>query len=75
VPGLFQTEDYARTVIRADKPDVDDAEIERRVHVRIARQALLTRVTHRPVFDVVLNEAICIARSVVRRPRAASSRG
>jgi transcriptional regulator with XRE-family HTH domain len=58
VPGLFQTEDYARTVIRADKPDVDDAEIERRVHVRIARQALLTRVTDRPVFDVVLNEAI-----------------
>ncbi|HEV7828495.1 MAG TPA: helix-turn-helix transcriptional regulator [Pseudonocardiaceae bacterium] len=58
VPGLFQTENYARTVIRADNPDVDDAEIERRVHVRLARQALLTRVTHRPVFDVVLNEAI-----------------
>jgi hypothetical protein len=58
VPGLFQTENYARAVIRADNPDVDDAEIERRVHVRLARQALLTRVTHRPVFDVVLNEAI-----------------
>jgi transcriptional regulator with XRE-family HTH domain len=58
VPGLFQTEDYARTVIRADKPNVDDAEIERRVDVRIARQALLTRVTHPPAFDVVLNEAI-----------------
>ena len=58
VPGLFQTQDYARSVIRADKPDVDDAEIERRVHVRLARQTLLTRVTHRPVFDVILNEAI-----------------
>ncbi|MGH3771098.1 MAG: helix-turn-helix domain-containing protein [Pseudonocardiaceae bacterium] len=58
VPGLLQTEDYARTVIRADKPGVDDAEIERRVHVRIARQALLTRVTDPPVLDVVLNEAI-----------------
>jgi transcriptional regulator with XRE-family HTH domain len=58
VPGLFQTEDYARTVIRADKLDVDDAEIERRVHVRIARQALLTRATDPPVFEVVLNEAI-----------------
>jgi transcriptional regulator with XRE-family HTH domain len=58
VPGLFQTEDYARAVIRADNPDVVDAEIERRVHVRLARQALLTRVTHCPVFDVVLNEAI-----------------
>jgi transcriptional regulator with XRE-family HTH domain len=58
VPGLFQTEDYARAVIRADNPGVDDAEIERRVHVRIARQALLTRTTHPPVFNVVLNEAI-----------------
>ncbi len=58
VPGLFQTEDYARAVIRADNPGVDDAELERRVHVRIARQALLTRVTNPPVFNVVLNEAI-----------------
>ncbi|MGH3764467.1 MAG: helix-turn-helix domain-containing protein [Pseudonocardiaceae bacterium] len=58
VPGLFQTEDYARSVIRADNPGVDDAEIERRVHVRLERQTLLTRVTHTPVFDVVLNEAI-----------------
>ncbi len=62
VPGLFQTEDYARTVIQADNPGVDDAEIERRVHVRIARQALLTRVTDPPVLQVVLNEAI------LRRP-------
>ncbi|MGH3720487.1 MAG: helix-turn-helix domain-containing protein [Pseudonocardiaceae bacterium] len=58
VPGLLQTEDYARTVIRADNPGEDDAEIERRVHVRIARQALLTRVTDPPVLDVVLNEAM-----------------
>ncbi|MBA2472423.1 MAG: hypothetical protein H0V41_09350 [Pseudonocardiales bacterium] len=58
MPGLFQTEDYARAVIRADNPGVEDAEIERRVHVRIARQALLTRITDSPAFDVVLNEAI-----------------
>jgi transcriptional regulator with XRE-family HTH domain len=38
VPGLFQTEDYARAVIRADNPGVADAEIERRVHVRLARK-------------------------------------
>lgn len=58
IPGLFQTEDYARTVIQADNPGVHDAEIERRVHVRMARQALLTRVTDPPVLQVVLNEAI-----------------
>jgi len=58
VPGLLQTEDYARTVIQADKPGVDEAEIERRVGVRMARQTLLSRVTAPPVFDIVLNEAI-----------------
>jgi len=62
VPGLLQTEDYARTVIKADKPGVDDDEIERRVHVRMARQALLTRATAPPTADVILNEA------VLRRP-------
>ncbi|MCA1709618.1 MAG: helix-turn-helix domain-containing protein, partial [Actinobacteria bacterium] len=34
VPGLLQTEDYARTVIRSGNPTVEDAEIERRVSVR-----------------------------------------
>ena len=58
VPGLLQTEDYARAVIRADKPHEDDAEIERRVSVRMARQTLLTRVTAPPMLDIVLNEAI-----------------
>ncbi|MGH3941325.1 MAG: helix-turn-helix domain-containing protein [Pseudonocardiaceae bacterium] len=62
VPGLLQTEDYARTVIRANKAGVDDAEIERRVSARMARQVLLTRVTAPTVLDVVLNEA------VLRRP-------
>jgi len=32
-PGLLQTEDYARTLIRADNPGVDEEEIGRRVHV------------------------------------------
>ncbi len=62
VPGLLQTEDYARTVIRANKPGVDDVEIEQRVHVRMARQVLLTRVTDPSEIQVVLNEAI------LRRP-------
>ncbi len=54
--------DYARTVIRVGDPDLNDAEIEQRVHVRMARQALLTRVTYPPFLQMVLNEAI------VRRP-------
>ncbi|WP_327070486.1 helix-turn-helix domain-containing protein [Kitasatospora sp. NBC_01250] len=62
VPGLLQTEEYARTVIRAGKPDEDDEEVERRVRLRTARQVLLTRVTEPLTFDAVINEA------VLRRP-------
>jgi transcriptional regulator with XRE-family HTH domain len=58
VPGLLQTEDYSRTVIRAGNPGTDEGQIEQRVQVRMARQALLTRVTDPPVLQVVLNEAI-----------------
>lgn len=62
VPGLFQTEDYVRTLMRWGNPDIDDVEIEQRVQLRIARQTLLTRVTNRPELRVVLGEAI------LRRP-------
>jgi len=62
VPGLLQTEDYARTVITADNPGVAEAEIDRRVHVRVARQTLLSRPAARPELRVILNEAI------LRRP-------
>jgi transcriptional regulator with XRE-family HTH domain len=62
VPGLLQTPDYARTLIRAGNPGMDDDEITRGVQLRVARQKLLTRVTTPPALNVVLNEAI------VRRP-------
>jgi hypothetical protein len=62
VPGLLQTEHYARTIIRADNPEEEEDEVERRVDVRIARQGLLTRVTEPPTLNVALNEA------VLRRP-------
>jgi transcriptional regulator with XRE-family HTH domain len=62
VPGLLQTEGYARTVIEADNPGVDEEEISRRVHVRLARQPLIHRVTAPLELRVVLNEAI------LRRP-------
>jgi hypothetical protein len=61
VPGLLQTEDYARTVIRANKPGVDDAAIEQRSPpngpANPAHQGHLP-----PFLQMVLNEAI------VRRP-------
>ena len=41
VPGLLQTEDYARAVIRGGLPNASRDEVERRVEVRMERQALL----------------------------------
>jgi hypothetical protein len=58
VPGLFQTADYIRTLFATYKPELDSNELERRVGLRIARQAVLTRVTARPTIGVILNEAV-----------------
>jgi transcriptional regulator with XRE-family HTH domain len=58
VPGLFQTADYARALIVANKPDAAPEENEGRVQLRMARQTLLTRVTNPPTITVVLNEAV-----------------
>lgn len=42
IPGLLQTEDYARALLAAQGLVLDPAQIEKRVQVRIARQACLT---------------------------------
>jgi transcriptional regulator with XRE-family HTH domain len=38
VPGLFQTEDYARAVVRLGYPDASADEVDRRVGLRVMRQ-------------------------------------
>jgi transcriptional regulator with XRE-family HTH domain len=43
VPGLLQTGDYARAVTRLGHPNATEREIDRRVGLRLARQAVLTR--------------------------------
>jgi transcriptional regulator with XRE-family HTH domain len=58
VPGLLQTADYARALIRAGHPELDEDEIGRRVELRVARQSLLTRAVNPPTLHVVLNEAV-----------------
>ncbi|MCW2919333.1 MAG: hypothetical protein JWN52_7401 [Actinomycetia bacterium] len=57
VPGLFQTETYARAVTRLGHAGVSDEEIERRVDLRMRRQELLTR-PQAPVVWAVLDEAV-----------------
>jgi transcriptional regulator with XRE-family HTH domain len=61
VPGLLQTETYARAVTMLGHSGVSGAEIERRVDLRMRRQELLTR-PGAPTLWAVLDEA------VLRRP-------
>lgn len=42
IPGLLQTEDYARAVATAGAPHARSEEIERRVQLRMTRQEILT---------------------------------
>jgi transcriptional regulator with XRE-family HTH domain len=61
VPGLLQTEDYARAFIRLVYPRARYTEVERRVSLRMQRQRLLHRL-HPPKVWAVIDEA------ALRRP-------
>jgi transcriptional regulator with XRE-family HTH domain len=58
VPGLFQSEGYARAIIAADNPDESEAEIARRVELRRGRQAILSRPVDPPLLRVALQESV-----------------
>jgi transcriptional regulator with XRE-family HTH domain len=60
MPGLFQTEEYARTIIQAEHRDEADDEIDRRVRLRMERQALVRRATAPPQLRVTLNEGVLL---------------
>jgi hypothetical protein len=61
VPGLLQTEGYARATILQGSPGLDSEEVERRVQLRLGRQKLLSR-DNPPRFWVIVDEA------ALRRP-------
>jgi transcriptional regulator with XRE-family HTH domain len=70
IPGLLQTEEYARDVLRRIRVDATPDDIERRLRLRMKRQALLTGETA-PRFWAVLDEAVLRrvvgGRQVMRR--------
>jgi transcriptional regulator with XRE-family HTH domain len=57
VPGLLQTEHYARALIKAGRPHDDEEAIERAVRARIDRQGLLTRPKP-PKVTYVIHEGV-----------------
>ncbi|MCP9623748.1 helix-turn-helix domain-containing protein [Nocardia otitidiscaviarum] len=57
VPGLLQTADYARSLIGAFFRDDSREDIERRVELRMKRQAIVTRKSRPLKLDVLLHES------------------
>jgi transcriptional regulator with XRE-family HTH domain len=69
VPGLLQTEAYARSILRAARPADSDAEIEQLVATRMARQGIWDR-DEPPVLSVILGEGVlrqCVGDAAVMR--------
>ncbi|MBB1244662.1 helix-turn-helix transcriptional regulator [Streptomyces durbertensis] len=61
VPGLLQTEDYARAVFRSRVPAYSEEEIEQQVAARIERQEILRR-KQPPNVSFVISEAVLMDR-------------
>ena len=55
VPGLLQTEGYARQIFRHGPQEISDEEVERRLELRIARQESLTQ-PNRPRLIALMDE-------------------
>ncbi len=59
VPGLWQTEDYARAVLKANSLASTPEQIERQVQVRMRRQQILDRTgPEPPAMWAILDEAV-----------------
>ncbi|MEU3165213.1 helix-turn-helix transcriptional regulator [Streptosporangium sp. NPDC006930] len=56
VPGLLQTEEYARAVIRGE-PGITDKQVEKAVVARMERQEIFTRANS-PLFRAILDENV-----------------
>jgi hypothetical protein len=57
IPGLLQTEDYAREIITTIAPKMNPHIVQQRVEARLRRQQSLQR-NDRPRYQVLLDEAV-----------------
>jgi hypothetical protein len=58
IPGLLQTEDYARDIIRLGNENASVAEIDRRVELRMRRQQILHRPDATTLWAIIDEEAL-----------------
>ncbi|PSR63152.1 XRE family transcriptional regulator [Nocardia sp. MDA0666] len=57
IPGLLQTADYNRSLVRSIWPDEEPEQWEQRVQIKTQRQTAVTRKTQPVLLDVVIGEA------------------
>ncbi|WP_237522177.1 Scr1 family TA system antitoxin-like transcriptional regulator [Streptomyces sp. SID1328] len=62
IDGLFQTPDYARSLIGGSFPKLPDEQVEQLVEARLARRALFDRSEPTAMIELILDE------STLRRP-------
>ena len=82
IPGLLQTEDYARALISEGPQELGPEEVQRRVEVRMARQRVLEK-EERPQLWVILDESVIrrvvggatVMRAQIESLLAAASQG
>ncbi len=65
VPGLLQTADYARSIVRAGRPTFSAEEVERIVEARMGRQEILT-ADRPPMLQYVIHEGVL--RQMIESP-------
>jgi transcriptional regulator with XRE-family HTH domain len=83
VPGLLQTERYARSVIRAGRPRDDEESIQRTVTARMERQEILARpkppmlwcVMHEGILRQVIGDQEIMGEQVGKLIKAAEAPG
>ncbi|MFI5617499.1 DUF5753 domain-containing protein [Streptomyces sp. NPDC051567] len=66
IPGLFQTYDYAHSLLRVGRPRATDAEVTGLTRARVARQDIFTGPTSPDVLLVLCESAV--RREVAPRP-------
>ncbi len=69
IPGLFQTEGYARAIFTAHQPLLDEAAIEERIASRLGRQEIFERWPP-PMVSLVIEETVlrrCIGGRAVQQ--------
>jgi transcriptional regulator with XRE-family HTH domain len=66
VPGLLQTEEYARSVIKAGQPRISADELERKVTSRLERHGIFAQEAGSPMYWAIIHEGVL--RHVVGSP-------